>query len=124
LTGVDIGMVVFGLMLAQAFGLALVVMFLRATMVPMIRGPVMAIFQAHVPPPLQGRVFTLLISSMSVMAPFGLAIGGPLADAWGARTVFIIAGVGCLVMACVWALSPAIMHTEDTAEGAACQAAE
>jgi DHA3 family macrolide efflux protein-like MFS transporter len=114
LVGVGVGMVVFGLMPAEAFGMALVVMFLRATMVPMIRGPVMAIFQAHVPPALQGRVFTLLISSISVMAPFGLAIGGPLADAWGARTLFLIGGIGCLVMACVWALSPTIMHMEDT----------
>lgn len=80
-------MVVFGLVPAEAFAVALVVMFLRAVMVPMIRGSVMAIFQAHVPPVLQGRVFTLLISSISVMAPFGLAIGGPLADAWGARVV-------------------------------------
>jgi DHA3 family macrolide efflux protein-like MFS transporter len=123
LVGVGIGMVVFGLMPAEAFGLALVVMFLRATMVPMIRGPVMAIFQAHVPPAMQGRVFTLLISSISVMAPFGLAIGGPLADAWGARTLFIIGGVGCLAMACVWALSPTIMHMEDTLEQATGQAA-
>lgn len=114
LVGVGIGMVIFGLMPAQAFGLALVVMFLRATMVPMIRGPVMTIFQAHVPPALQGRVFALLLSSISVMAPIGLAIGGPLADAWGARTLFVIGGLGCLVMACVWALSPTIMHMEDT----------
>jgi DHA3 family macrolide efflux protein-like MFS transporter len=116
LVGVGIGMVVFGLMPPEAFSLALVVMFLRATMVPMIRGPVMAIFQAHVPPALQGRVFTLLLSSISVMAPFGLAIGGPLADVWGARTVFVIGGVGCLFMACVWAMSPTIMHMEDTVE--------
>jgi len=73
----------------------------------------MVVFQAHVPPALQGRVSALLISSISVMAPFGLAIGAPLADAWGARVFFVIGGAGCLLMALVWALSPTIMHLED-----------
>jgi DHA3 family macrolide efflux protein-like MFS transporter len=113
LIGVGIGMVAFGLVPASAFWLALIVMLLRTMMVPMIRGSIMAIFQAHVPPELQGRAFTLLVSSVSIMAPFGLAIGGPLVDALGIRVLFVSGGIGCLVMALAWALSPTIMRLED-----------
>jgi DHA3 family macrolide efflux protein-like MFS transporter len=116
LLGLGVGMLAFGLVPASAFWLALIVMFLRAMTVPMLRGSVMAIFQTYVPSEMQGRVFTLLISSVTVMAPLGLAIGGPIADAFGIRSVFILAGVGCLLMAGVWVLSPAIMRLEDRAE--------
>ena len=113
LIGVGLGMVAFGLVPESAFWLALIVMLLRTMMVPLIRGSIMAIFQSHVPPELQGRVFTLLISSVSMMAPFGLAIGGPLVDALGIQALFVIGGIGCLLMALIWALNPAIMHLED-----------
>jgi DHA3 family macrolide efflux protein-like MFS transporter len=65
---------------------------------------------------MQGRVFTLLLSSISLMAPFGLALGGPVADAFGIPMVFIITGIGCLVIALVWLSSPTILHLEDKAE--------
>jgi len=113
LVGVGVGMVVFGLTPASLFWFALIVMFLRTMMVPMLRGSVMAIFQTYVPPEMQGRGFTLLLSAISVMAPLGLAIGGPIADALGVRVLYILAGVGCLAIAVVWALSPAIMHLEE-----------
>jgi DHA3 family macrolide efflux protein-like MFS transporter len=117
LFGVGVGMVVFGLVPSSLFWLALIVMFVRTMMVPMIRGSVLAIFQTYVPPEMQGRVFTLLLSSISVMAPLGLAVGGPVADALGVRALFIMAGLGCLVIASVWALSPAIMNLEERIEG-------
>ena len=50
----------------------------------------MAIFQSHVPPKMPGRVLTLLVSAASVMAPLGLAIGGPLAEAFGVRMLFVL----------------------------------
>jgi len=62
---------------------------------------------------MQGRVFTLLLSSISLMAPFGLALGGPIAEAFGVPIVFVITGVGCLVVAAVWVLNPTILHLED-----------
>ena len=116
LVGVGVGSLAFGLVPGDAFWLALVVIFLRTLMFPMIKGPIMAIFQSHIPADMQGRVFSLLISAVSVTAPLGLAIGGPIADAYGPHTLFIIAGVGCLVIAVVWALNPTIMHLEDQAQ--------
>ncbi|MFN2285273.1 MAG: MFS transporter [Anaerolineae bacterium] len=113
LVGVGLGSLAFGLVPADAFWLALVMMFLRTMMLPMVRGSVMAIFQSYVPPAMQGRVFTILLSSLSLMAPFGLAIGGPLAEAYGVPLIFVITGIGCLGVALIWALTPAILYLED-----------
>jgi DHA3 family macrolide efflux protein-like MFS transporter len=113
LFGVGVGTVIFGFMPATAFGLGLVVMFLRTMMVPIIRGPIIAIFQSSVPPEMQGRLFTLLMSAISVMAPVGLAIGGPLADAFGVRLLFVMGGAGCILMALIWVLTPTVLYLED-----------
>ncbi len=112
LIGMGLGSMAFGLIPGNLFGLGLAVMFLRTAMVPLIRGSVMAIFQTYVPPELQGRVFSLLIASISIMAPFGLALGGPIANASGVNTIFILTGIGCLGVAVIWALNPAILNLE------------
>ncbi len=112
LAGLGVGSLAFGLVPADAFWLAMVAMFLRTMMLPMVRGSVMAIFQIHVPPDLQGRVFNLLLSSLSLMAPVGLALGGPLADAYGVPTIFVITGIGCMGIALIWLLNPRIMQLE------------
>lgn len=38
------------------------------------------------------------MSAISVMAPLGLAIGGPLAGAFGVRLLFVVGGAGCILM--------------------------
>ena len=88
-------------------------MFLRTMMLPMVRGTVMAIFQTYVPAEMQGRVFTLLLSSITIMAPFGLALGGPIAEAYGVPIIFVITGIGCLAVALIWVLTPKILYLED-----------
>jgi DHA3 family macrolide efflux protein-like MFS transporter len=113
LAGVGLGSLAFGLVPAGAFWLALILIFLRTMMLPLIRGTVMAIFQSYVPAEMQGRVFTLLLSSITVMAPIGLALGGPIAKAYGVPVIFIITGIGCLGVALIWAFTPAILYLED-----------
>jgi DHA3 family macrolide efflux protein-like MFS transporter len=113
LIGVGLGLLGLSLVPATAFGLAVVVMFFRTMMIPFIRGSVLAIFQSYVPPEIQGRVFTLIVSAVSIMAPLGLAIGGPLADAFSVRLLFALGGFGCLLIALAWAFNPTIMHLED-----------
>jgi DHA3 family macrolide efflux protein-like MFS transporter len=113
LFGVGLGTLAFGFLPATAFGLALVVMFFRMTMLPILRGSIISIFQAHVPPDMQGRLFTQLMSVITIAVPLGLAIGGPLADAFGVQLLFIIAGAGCLLLVLVWVLSPAVLYLED-----------
>jgi len=112
LIGVGLGSMAFGLIPGNLFWLGMAVMFLRTAMIPFIRGSVMAIFQTNVPPELQGRVFTLLMASISIMAPFGLVLGGPIANAYGVNAIFIFAGIGCLGVALTWALNPSILNME------------
>lgn len=116
LVGVGIGSLIFGLVPANAFGLGLAVMFVRTAMIPMMRSSVMTIFQTYVPSEMQGRVFTLLLSSITLMAPFGLALGGPIADAFGVPTVFVITGIGCLLVSLAWVTNPTILQLEDQAK--------
>ena len=118
LIGVGLGSMAFGLIPADVFWLGLVVMFLRTAMIPFVRGAVMAIFQTYVPPELQGRVFTLLMASISIMAPFGLALGGPIANAYGVNTIFVLTGIGCLGVALIWALNPSILNMESQQQAA------
>ncbi|MCP4519337.1 MAG: MFS transporter, partial [Delftia sp.] len=115
LFGVGLGSIAFGLVPSSAFGLALVFMFLRTSMLPLVRGSIMAIFQTSVPPEMQGRLFTLLMSAISLAPPLGLAIGGLLAEAYGVRALFILGGAGCMLMALVWALTPSVLYLEDQA---------
>jgi DHA3 family macrolide efflux protein-like MFS transporter len=118
LIGVGIGFIAFGLMPAAAFIAAIAVMFVRTAMVPMIRGSIMAIFQEHVPPDIQGRVFTLLMSTISFTAPLGLAVGGPLAEAAGVPIVYVVAGCGILLMAVLWGLNKTLLNLEGDAHQA------
>ena len=113
LFSVGLGTILFGAVPATAFGLAIGIMFLRTMMVPLLRGPIIAIFQTLTPPEMQGRLFAVLSSVTGVMAPLGLAIGGPLADVLGVRWLFIIGGAGMILMALIWVLTPTVLYLED-----------
>jgi DHA3 family macrolide efflux protein-like MFS transporter len=58
-----------------------------------------AILQSTVPPALQGRVFTLVMSLIMSMTPIGLAFAGPLSDLFGVRVWYSVAGIGMILMA-------------------------
>jgi DHA3 family macrolide efflux protein-like MFS transporter len=65
--------------------------------------PMMALLQSIVPNAFQGRVLSLLNTVMGLAGPIGLAIAGPLAEAVGVRTTFIIGGT-LSALICVGAL--------------------
>jgi DHA3 family macrolide efflux protein-like MFS transporter len=54
--------------------------------------PMMAILQTIIPNELQGRAFSLLNVVFGLAGPLGLVIAGPLAEALGVRTLFILGG--------------------------------
>ena len=84
-------------------------------MVPLNAGPKQAICQSLVAPEMQGRFFTLNDSVHQLMAPLGLGISGPLADAFGVRVWFVLAALSCLAVALVRALIPSVLYIEDRA---------
>jgi DHA3 family macrolide efflux protein-like MFS transporter len=79
----------------------------------MVNGPIHAILQSAVEPEMQGRVFTLVGSMGAAMAPLGLIIAGPVADAIGVQSWYVIGGLACVLMAVVGYSIPAVMNIED-----------
>jgi DHA3 family macrolide efflux protein-like MFS transporter len=109
-----IGTLLIGLAPSSAFGLALGSMFATGFMNVLVNGPFFAMLQAQVAPEMQGRVFTLVGSVAGMMAPLGMVIAGPVADALGVQFWFVLAGVVCVVMAIAAFFVPALMQLDDT----------
>jgi DHA3 family macrolide efflux protein-like MFS transporter len=107
--GMGIGAVLVGLAPSTAFALALGSMLLVGLMNPIANGPIHAIFQSAVSPEMQGRVFSMVGSFASAMAPLGMAIAGPVADTIGVHGWFVLAGASSITMAVVGRMSPAVM---------------
>ncbi|MGW8227199.1 MAG: hypothetical protein ACWGOY_15770, partial [Anaerolineales bacterium] len=113
LIGLGIGFGMIGLIPSNLFWVGVVSAFFAAGMLPIINGPVHAILQSAVEPEMQGRVFTLVGSLGSAMSPLGLIVAGPVADAIGVQSWYIIGGVSCILMALVGYSIPALMNIED-----------
>jgi len=110
-----LGFALVGLAPANALWLAVGAMFLAGFMNVIVNGSMYAMLQALVPPEVQGRVFTVVLSGSGAMAPLGLAIAGPLADALGERVWFVIAGAAMSAMGVGALAIPAVMQIEDSA---------
>jgi len=110
--GIGIGTLIFGLMPAKLFYIALGGMFMLGIMQVMANGPLEAILQATVEPDMQGRVFSLLGAGASAMQPLSLIVAGPVSDWLGIRTWYLIGGVACILLALSGLLFPAILNIE------------
>jgi DHA3 family macrolide efflux protein-like MFS transporter len=74
-----------------------------------------AIFMAIVPPEVQGRVFSLLLSVTMALAPIGLLVAGPFADRLGVEVWWVLAGTVILVISAGALFVPEIVHIEEQA---------
>jgi DHA3 family macrolide efflux protein-like MFS transporter len=113
LVGLGIFFSLLGFFPSNGFIYAVGAAFMAAMMIPIVNGPIHAIVQATVEPAMQGRVFTLMGSIASAMAPLGLVIAGPLADAYGVRTWYLAAGVVCALTGVIGFFIPAVLTLED-----------
>ena len=111
--GIGIGVVITGFLPANMFFAVIGSVFVIGLMIPMADGPIMAIFQTTVAPEMQGRVFALLGSLISLSSPLGLAVAGPVSDWLGVQIWFVIAGILCITVGLIGFLIPAIMHIEE-----------
>lgn len=102
-----------GLTPAGLFGLALVSVFLVGLTVTMVDGPIMAILQTTVAPDVQGRVFTVTGSLVTVTSPLGLVIAGPATDLIGLKTWYLVAGAACVLMGALLFFVPDVTRIED-----------
>lgn len=55
--------------------------------------PLMAYIQETVPPQMMGKVFSLLTTAMTLAAPLGLLLAGPVSERIGVSLWFVISGL-------------------------------
>jgi DHA3 family macrolide efflux protein-like MFS transporter len=110
-----LAIIAIGLCPPEAFGLAMVVIFCSGLLEAIVLGLSGAIAQAIIPPVMQGRVFALLLSATQGLAPLGLLVAGPTADAFGVQVWWVLTGVIIAMMGAGALCLPAIVHIEDPA---------
>lgn len=106
-----IGMVPGGL-----YELAVILLLIAGLTSPIFNGSVIAVMQATIPPKMQGRVFSLILSGASAMSPIGLAVAGPVADTFGVPIWFVVSGLVTAILSTASFFVPAIMHLERRGE--------
>jgi DHA3 family macrolide efflux protein-like MFS transporter len=62
---------------------------------------------------MQGRVFSLYGSLVTAMLPFGLLVGGPVADWLGIRSLYFIASGAWLIILSIAMFSKPLMDLEN-----------
>ena len=85
-------MVVLGFTTLKLYPLVMVCNFLLGVGVSFASAPLSAILNSVVAKDMQGRVFSTMSAISSAMVPLGLAVAGPVADAFGVRIIYFIAG--------------------------------
>jgi DHA3 family macrolide efflux protein-like MFS transporter len=115
LIALGIAVTAVGLTPASSFVWALVSTLCVGLIVPLVNGPVYAILQATIAPEYQGRVFSLVGSLASGVAPLGLLVAAPVAEIVGVGAWYIAGGIACVTMGIAGFFSRALMAIEDDA---------
>lgn len=117
--GMGVAILALGFAPAGMLPLAIGAMLVTGSMNAFSNGPIMAMLQSLVAPEMQGRVFAVVSSVCMAMSPLGLLVGGPLADALGVSTLYLVGGTACLIMGVVIVLHPVLRAVEDGRQAAA-----
>jgi len=113
LMGIGIGIVMIGVAPSSALYVVMIGNLVMGLTMPLANGSLGGILQATVEPGMQGRVFTLGGSLATAMMPVGLALAGPLSDAFGIQIWFIIGGVFTLLMGIFGLANPSVRNIEE-----------
>ncbi len=77
-----------------------------------------SLLQAMIPHEMQGRVFTLIMSTSVAVSPLGLAIAGPVVEVTGLRFWFVISGFAFMAGSAVLIFVPQVRKLEEAWETA------
>lgn len=113
LTLLGAGVLVIGLTPSTSLWLAIVALFFVGIALSLTNGPIHAIIQSTVAPEMQGRVFTLLSSLVTLMMPIGLIVAGPVADWLGVQTWYVAGGVVTFLLAIAGFFNGTLMSIEE-----------
>ncbi len=100
----------------ELFLLAVGCVFTFAVFNAMANGTFFSSIQAVIPPEMQGRVFTILMSLSGGMTPLGLSFAGPVSDSLGLFIWFRLGGFLLAFMGAAAFFIPAVMNIEEEAE--------
>jgi DHA3 family macrolide efflux protein-like MFS transporter len=115
--GFGLAIVTWGILRGDMFGLALAGGALLGLTMPLVDGPLMAILQGTVAPEMQGRVFTLFGSLISLASPLGLSLAGPISDALGLQVWYLVAGALAVGISAAFLSIPAVRNIEQNVNG-------
>jgi DHA3 family macrolide efflux protein-like MFS transporter len=101
-----------GLAPRDAFWLAVTAWMLSGLAFSTGSAPITAVLQTLVPNAMQGRVLSLMTTVMGVAGPIGLAIAGPLGEAVGVNSAFVIGGFVAAGISALAFLSKALLSLE------------
>jgi DHA3 family macrolide efflux protein-like MFS transporter len=116
LLGCGLAFLILGLAPANAFWLAVAASAFFGLSFSIYTGPIRAILQASVPPGIQGRIFSIYSSALSVTTPIGLGLVGLLGDVLDIAVVFALGGAVILAFALMVRATPSVMHVERRAQ--------
>jgi len=119
--GIGVGILIFGSLPSHLFYFALSGIFMLGFMQVFANGPLHAILQSTVEPGMQGRVLSLIGAGATAMSPLSLLVAGPVADALGVRTWYLIGGTACILAALAALFIPAVLKIEDNKPGTSIQ---
>jgi len=109
-----LGIIGIGLAPGNMIWTAIVSIFVFGFMNSVANGSFFSVIQTVIPNELQGRVFTLVMSSSVAVMPLGLAVAAPVAEVIGIRTWFLASGVVTIILGLYGLLNPQIRGFEDT----------
>jgi len=112
LIGVGAGVLVVGTAPASMFLIALCGAFVLGTSMSLVSASSSAVMQTSVPAQLQGRVFTLVSSAVSLTTPIGLGLAGPVSEWLGVRAWFQAGGALCMAVGALGFFIPALLRIE------------
>jgi DHA3 family macrolide efflux protein-like MFS transporter len=107
------GLLIFSFLPGDAFLLGVGLLFVFGTMNSIANASFFALLQSTVPADIQGRVFTMMMSLIMSMTPVGLALAGPVADLFGLRIWYTVAGVVMMIMSVGALFVPTIRQLEE-----------
>jgi DHA3 family macrolide efflux protein-like MFS transporter len=102
-----------GLLPPEWFPAALGIMLVLGVSGALTDGPLFAVLQGTIAPELQGRVFMLFGSLISLTSPVGLLIAGPVTDMVGIQVWYVTAGALCLFAGVSAFFTPSVMNVEE-----------
>jgi DHA3 family macrolide efflux protein-like MFS transporter len=107
--------ILLGLIPASWFPAAAALMLMMGVSVALCDAPLMAVLQKTIAPEMQGRVFTLFGSLITLTSPIGLIVAGPVTDWLGIQFWYVLAGLLTGGFAFSALFMPSVMNIEDYA---------